>query len=527
MRNIGSCLGVIGLLSIPALSSAQSTVVNALRYWTQPQEARLVFDVSALPEHNIYMLQNPPRLVVDLKATKLTHKFGKPPTSNFFFSTIETGSFNDNNLRVVIELKKNSRFKDFSLPPNKVYGNRLVIDLVETKDTSIAHGLTPEHETPKLSPSVTSPKLANTATPTKNAPVEALANDKSAATLSEASHAVPKAFAQRSPQKNESTTDLHENSVKALAEPTKSVMYAPKASAKEIIVAIDAGHGGEDPGAHGPSGTEEKRVVLAIARKLANLLKKHPGITPVMVREGDYFIKLRKRIDIAREAKADLFVSIHADAYRDADVKGASVFTLSSNGASSEAARWLADSENAADLIGGVSLDDKDDMLASVLLDLSQTATLEASSDVARKVLTHFKQVNQPLHKTSVQKAGFLVLKSPDIPSILVETAFISNPSEEAKLRSETHQEQMATAIFKGILAYFKQNAPTVAPTMRVAKLANTHPKAVTRHAVIAGETLSGIAQQYGITTQELKSANAMEGRNVKPGQLLRIPANT
>lgn len=524
MRNICSCLGAIGLLSIPALGSAQSTVVNTLRYWTQPQEARLVFDVSALPEHNIYTLQNPPRLVVDLKSSKLTHKFGKPPASNYFFSNIETGSFNDNNLRVVIELKKNINFKDFTLPPNKVYGNRLVIDLTETKDSSLAHA--PEHEIPKASPSVTAPKIANTIAPAKTAPAEIAMNDKSALTRSDATHAAPKALEQRSLKKNE-PSDLHENSAKVAAESTKSVMYAPKASAKEIIVAIDAGHGGEDPGAHGPSGTEEKRVVLAIARKLSNLLKQHPGITPVMVREGDYFIKLRKRIDIAREAKADLFVSIHADAYRDADVKGASVFTLSSNGASSEAARWLADSENSADLIGGVSLDDKDDMLASVLLDLSQTATLEASSDVARKVLTNFKQFNQPLHKTSVQKAGFLVLKSPDIPSILVETAFISNPSEEAKLRSEVHQEQMATAIFKGILAYFKQNAPTVAPTMRVAKRANANSKAVTRHAVIAGETLAGIAQHYGITTQELKSANAMEGRNVKPGQLLRIPANT
>lgn len=527
MRSIWKILGIIGLHSIPVLSCAQVTTVNGIRYWTQPDDARLVFDVSANTVHNVYTLQNPPRLVVDFKSAKLHHRFSQPGANNTFFSHIDSGVFNEDNLRVVLELKKDILFKDFSLPPNKSYGTRVVVDLIANTPDTAAQMSKPE---PARTAKIESPKTA----PTVNA-VMASSNastvvNKTSVNQAESSKGAGKISGNQNLAKSAENTSQPENSNRtksqaASEEITKPVAYQFKSN-REFVVAIDAGHGGEDPGAHGSSGTEEKRVVLAIARKLQAMLDSHPGIRPVMVRDGDYYIKLRKRIDIARAAKADLFISIHADAFKDSSVRGASVFTLSSHGASSEAARLLADSENAADLIGGVSLDDKDDMLASVLLDLSQTATTEASSEVAKKVLVNFKQVNS-LHKTAVQKAGFAVLKSPDIPSILVETAFISNPSEEAKLRSEVHQEQMATAIFKGILAYFKQNAPTVAPTMRVAKRANANSKAVTRHAVIAGETLAGIAQHYGITTQELKSANAMEGRNVKPGQLLRIPANT
>jgi N-acetylmuramoyl-L-alanine amidase len=229
---------------------------------------------------------------------------------------------------------------------------------------------------------------------------------------------------------------------------------------KEIVIAIDAGHGGIDSGAKGPEGTQEKRVVFAIAKKLAHLINQKVGMRAILVRKGDYYIKLRKRMEIARAAKADLFISIHADAFKNAEVRGASVFTLSRNGASSEAAHWLANHENSADLVGGVSLDDKDDILASVLLDLSQNATKEASRNVAHKVLKHFKSIGK-LHKDQVQKAAFAVLKSPDIPSILVETAFISNPYEERNLLSRTHQAKIANAVFKGVVGYFKEYSPT------------------------------------------------------------------
>jgi N-acetylmuramoyl-L-alanine amidase len=226
---------------------------------------------------------------------------------------------------------------------------------------------------------------------------------------------------------------------------------------KDVVVAIDAGHGGDDPGARGPNGTLEKKVTFAIANKLATLINGQPGMKAVLIRKGDYYVSLRNRMQIARTAKADLFISIHADAFDNPDVRGASVYTLSRNGASSEAARWLANSENAADLIGGVSLDDKEDVLASVLLDLSQAATQEASVNVAGHVLRNFHEICE-LHKGAVQKAGFLVLKSPDIPSILVETAFISNPLEERNLLNTSYQSKIANAIFKGVRNYFKQN---------------------------------------------------------------------
>ena len=261
-------------------------------------------------------------------------------------------------------------------------------------------------------------------------------------------------------ENKEITRLVRRNSFETSAVASKSIpgkLTDPK-RANSIVIAIDPGHGGNDPGAHGINGTEEKKITFAIAKKLESLINGQPGMKAVLVRKGDYYVGLRDRMKIARAAKADLFVSIHADAFQDADVKGASVYTLSTRGASSEAARWLADSENASDLVG-VSLNDKEDVLASVLLDLSQTATQEASVNVANHVLKSFDNVAQ-LHKNSVQKAGFIVLKSPDIPSILVETAFISNPLEEQNLLSTRYQKKMANAIFKGVCNYFKQSAP-------------------------------------------------------------------
>lgn len=228
---------------------------------------------------------------------------------------------------------------------------------------------------------------------------------------------------------------------------------------RDLVVAIDAGHGGDDPGAHGSAGTNEKDVVLAIARRLASLIGNERGMRAVMIRDGDYFVGLRQRIQKARKYKADLFVSIHADAFTDRRASGSSVYTLSQHGATNEAARWLADSENASDLVGGVSLDDKDDLLASVLLDLSQTATTEDSIEVGDKVLGNLSRVGR-VHKARVQQAGFVVLKSPDIPSILVETAFISNPSEERRLRDSRHQQVLAQAIMNGVRSYFSHRAP-------------------------------------------------------------------
>jgi N-acetylmuramoyl-L-alanine amidase len=228
---------------------------------------------------------------------------------------------------------------------------------------------------------------------------------------------------------------------------------------RDIIVAIDPGHGGKDPGAIGRRGTQEKDIVLEVSRRLRDLLADTPGYRPVMTRDRDVYLSLRERMQRARKARADLFVSIHADAFRDPRARGSSVYALSLNGATSEAAKWLADRENSADLIGGVSLDDKDEMVASVLLDLSQTATIESSLTVGEKVLAEMGDVNR-LHKRSVQQAGFMVLKAPDIPSILVETAFISNPHEETQLRRDAHQQDLARAIRDGVQRYFERKAP-------------------------------------------------------------------
>jgi N-acetylmuramoyl-L-alanine amidase len=224
---------------------------------------------------------------------------------------------------------------------------------------------------------------------------------------------------------------------------------------KEIVIAIDAGHGGRDPGAVGKKGTREKDITLAVAKKMKALINREPGYRAVMTREGDRYVVLRNRVKKAREQKADLFLSIHADSFKSARVQGASVYALSLSGASSEAARWIAKKENASDLIGGISLDDKDDLIASVLLDLSQTATIQDSLELGSDVLKKLGKVSK-LNNKRVQQAGFAVLKAPDMPSILIETAFLSNPGEERKLRSSKHQHKLANAVFAGIKVHMK-----------------------------------------------------------------------
>lgn len=240
----------------------------------------------------------------------------------------------------------------------------------------------------------------------------------------------------------------------------KAIKTMPRpAMLRDVIIAVDAGHGGKDPGSLGRSGSREKDITLIIAKRLAQAIGREQGMRAVMIRESDYFIGLRERIEKARDYKADMLISIHADAFHASDARGSSVYALSLSGASSEAAKWLADKENASDLIGGISLGDKDDLVASVLLDLSQTATIQSSLEVGREVLKELGYVNK-LHKPEVQQAGFLVLKSPDIPSILVETAFLTNPVEERNLKNAVHQEKIVSAILKGVKQYFSHRAP-------------------------------------------------------------------
>jgi N-acetylmuramoyl-L-alanine amidase len=288
---------------------------------------------------------------------------------------------------------------------------------------------------------------------------------------------------------------------------------------RDVIVAIDPGHGGEDPGALGASRTREKDVTLAIARELAAAIEAEPGMTAVLIRDGDYFVPLKERYEKARDARADLFISIHADAFRNRSASGMSVFMLSQRGASSEAARWLADRENASDLVGGVKLDDKDGTLAAVLLDLSQGATLGASDAVANHVLRGLKQLGH-MHKREVQRANFVVLRSPDVPSILIETAFISNPAEEKRLRDVAHQKRLSGAVLEGVRNYFHAAPP---PGTWIA----AHPQRPREHIVARGESLSVIAQRHGTSVAALRRENRLRSDVVQVGTVLRLPASS
>ena len=415
---------------------AGQAAVENVRMWPAPDHTRIVLDVNGPLEHTLFVLNNPPRVVVDLRDTVLASTVQRPTDADKLLEGIRHASRNHRDLRVVFDLRKAVRPRSFLLKPNKQYGYRLVVDLYDQGDAR-----------------------------------------------------------------------------KALKETIKRAAPRNPSKLRDLIIAVDAGHGGEDPGTIGRKGTREKDVVLAIAKQLRQQIKNEPGMRPVMVRRGDYYVGLRRRMKIAREHRADLFVSIHADSFKDPRVRGSSVYVLSRNGASSEAARWLAEQENAADLVGGVSLDDKGDLLASVLLDLSQTATLSASTDVGTNVLKQLGSYGKT-HKRRVQRAGFMVLKSPDIPSILVETAFLSNPSEEKRLRDRTQQRKIAKAMVAGVRSYFKYNAP---PGTRLAARS---------HIITRGDTLGAIAGQYGVSLRDLRKVNAIRGSDIKVGQVLRIPVS-
>lgn len=317
------------------------------------------------------------------------------PPPQGFFQELRATARPGNTLRLVIELNAAAQANAFTVAPDASRGHRLVLDLKATAPT----------------PAAVATEAAKPASP------------------------------------EEGTGPI----------PTRSVVSTDKG--RDIIVAIDAGHGGVDPGAIGQKGIREKDVTLAIARRLKARIDEVPGMRAVLTRETDVFLPLRQRIKRARENQADMFVSVHADAHRDKSIAGSSVYVLSARGASDEAARWLAERENAADLVGGVSLDDKDGVLASVLLDLSQGASMSASIEAAGQVLRELDRIGN-VRRPIVQHAGFVVLKSPDIPSMLVETAFISNASEEKKLTSDGHQQKLADAIQSGVLKYFQDNPP-------------------------------------------------------------------
>ena len=320
--------------------------------------------------------------------------------------------------------------------------------------------------------------------------------------------------------------DLIDEKGSRIERATSPTVTQDSAGKRDIIVVIDAGHGGEDPGATGPRGTREKDVVLRMAKTLADLVNKQPGFTAKLTRTGDYYIGLRNRTILARKYNADLFVSVHADAFRTPQPSGASVFALSQRGATSETARWLAQSENSSDLIGGaggLSLEGRDEMLAGVLLDLSMTASINASLGVGSSVLGRLGNVAK-LHKPGVEQAAFVVLKSPDIPSILVEAGFISNPKEEKNLASQWYRDKLASAIMDGIHEYFRRTPP---PGTQLAwQKQNKGSPEVSQYRIRRGDTLSGVARQNQTTVSELMRFNGMSDDRVMVGQTIRIPSS-
>lgn len=419
---------VFAFLMTSAIAQA-GVVVEEIRTWNGPDHTRVVFDLSAPVEHNIFTLDAPHRAVIDLPETTLAGSLVDDIRDEGPIQRVRTGRRGDGT-RVVLDLSQALETESFLVAPNEQYGHRLVVDL--------QHG------------------------------------------------------------------------GQAAEQPRAPVHTADEAIRDAFVVAIDAGHGGEDPGAIGPSGTYEKDIVLAVAKKLAERIDRERGLKAVLIRDGDYYIGLRERTRKAREAEADLFISLHADAFHDRRVKGSSVFVLSRNGASSEMARMVAQRENRADYIGGVTLQDKDEELASVLVDLSRAHTVEESVDMAEVLLTELDALGD-VHGGYVEQAGFAVLKSLDMPSVLVELAFISNPDEERRLKSRDYQRQLADGLVNGVRAY----AARVRPDLNLS---------VDNYTVRRGDTLSGIANRHAVSVQALRQANGLGSDVITAGRTLRIP---
>lgn len=440
------CVGVLllGLFGLSGPAKA-ATEVEGVRLWRAPDHTRLVFDLSAAADHDLFTLDGPERVVIDVSNTRFKADFASLNLSETPIKNIRHSPRNGSDLRVVLDLSVKVNPNSFFLPRQAGSSDRLVVDL---KD------LQPKPE--QGPPPVTVPDV--------------------------------------------------------------------ESSKRDIIIAIDAGHGGEDPGALGPNGLREKDVVMAISKSLVDKLNAEPGYTAKLVRTGDYYVALRERRNIARRMQADLFMSIHADAFTKPSARGASVFALSNSGATSEMARFLAQRENESDLIGGVgsvSLEDKDEVLAGVLVDLSMTATLGASLQVGDYVLKSMGQMAH-LHKHQVEQAGFAVLKSPDVPSILVETGFISNPTEAKNLGSRNYRNKLADQLVSGVKQYFYQHPP--AGTLLAWKKQNGGVE--TEYTIGRGDTLSEIAKRFNISVSRLRQHNDLDNHVIQVGQVLRIPTS-
>lgn len=457
----------IGLLLLGTVCGAMAaTSILAARVWPAADYTRITLETVKPVMGKIVLLKNPDRLVLDMEDVELGSSLKTLPekvsASDPYIRQVRVAQFKPGIVRLVVDLKSDINHKLFNLPPAGEYQHRLVLDILPLQDPLLALLAKQENvsgvDEKSALPAVKEPTVKE---PTVKEEVPSMTSGTSQTeSAGSASYPPAKPESENNPAATATTSP---NSMDAKSSEQKQSI---KVGAQLITIAIDAGHGGEDPGARGASGTHEKDVTLTIAKKLKELIDAHPNMRGILTRDDDYFIPLHGRVVKARNMQADLFVSIHADAFVRPDARGSSVFALSERGATSASARYLANKENQSDLIGGVSLEDKDPNLARVLLDLSQTATINDSLKLGKLVLNHLGEINT-LHKNKVEQAGFAVLKSPDIPSILVETAFISNPEEERRLNDEAYQLKLARSIMAGIVKYFASN-----PALNRAKLA-------------------------------------------------------
>ncbi|MFM1910880.1 MAG: N-acetylmuramoyl-L-alanine amidase AmiC [Pseudomonadota bacterium] len=434
---------ILGFLILTPALANPAVNVTATRVWPAADYTRITIEASSEISQKMMMLKDPDRLVLDLEGVDLNANLKSLANAislnDPYIKQVRVGNFKPNVVRVVIDLKTQIKPNIFMLQPAGQYNHRLVLDVYPLQDPILS-------VIDKSNKSAEAPQAVESKPVTESKPSEL----KPMETAPVVAEVKPEVKQEQKPIETPALTET----------PTdKPITNKPATnkSGRLITIAIDAGHGGEDPGAKGASGSNEKDITLGIAKKLKERIDAEPNMRGILTRDGDYFIPLHGRVVKARNMQADLFISVHADAFVRPDARGSSVFALSEKGATSASARYLAKKENESDLIGGVSLDDKDANLARTLLDLSQTATINDSLKLAKAVLMRIGEINT-LHKGSVEQAGFAVLKSPDIPSILVETAFISNPEEERRLNDDGYREKLVEAIMSGVKKYFSTN---------------------------------------------------------------------
>jgi N-acetylmuramoyl-L-alanine amidase len=425
------------LLSVIAPLPASAAQILAVRIWPAEDYTRVTLENDGDIKATHLMVPNPPRLVVDIDGLALNDTLkslvAKVEANDPYIKKVRVGQFQPNVVRLVFELKEEVRPQVFTLAPVAGYRNRLIFDLYPVRPADPLAALIQQRDW----------------TTGDAPPAGRMGAPEAAGKLEPQAAVIPSSPPVQAVQPAPAPTPA----------PSKHECCSMPKVTRMLTIALDPGHGGEDPGATGGTGVHEKDIVLEIARRLKGKLEGMPNTRVMLTRDADYFVPLGTRVDKARKVQADLFVSIHADAFVERTARGSSVFVLSEKGATSSAARWLANDQNKADLIGGVNLATHDRQLASVLLDLSTTAQISDSLKLGKAVLTEIGGINK-LHRGMVEQAGFAVLKAPDIPSILVETAFISNPEEEARLKDDAYQDQLADAITKGIRRYFAANPP-------------------------------------------------------------------